>query len=80
MKLTPLLCAAGICLVVATPQIARAQQPGGPPPAAFEACESAAADATCSFQAPRGVVEGTCRNIKNSLVCAPANPPGGAGG
>jgi hypothetical protein len=85
MKPPPLLLAAGICLAIAAPPAARAQQPGGPPPGgpppqAFEACQGATANTACSFRAPRGAVEGTCRNIDRGLVCAPTRRPGGAGG
>ena len=80
MKLPPLLRAVAICLLVAAPLAAPAQQPGGPPPQAFEACKGGTANAACSFRAPRGVIEGTCRNIDRGLVCAPARRPGGTGG
>ncbi|MBT3989712.1 MAG: DUF1566 domain-containing protein [Rhodospirillaceae bacterium] len=59
---------------------AHSQRPGGPPPAAFDACSAKSANSDCSFDAPHGTVRGTCRNVRASqqkgLVCAPGNRPG----
>ncbi|MES9969578.1 MAG: DUF1566 domain-containing protein [Candidatus Thiodiazotropha sp.] len=44
---------------------------GGPPPEAFEVCEQKREASDCSFQAPHGRVEGSCRNMRDGLVCVP---------
>lgn len=47
----------------------------GPPPEAVTACEGAGENETCTFEAPHGTVEGTCRNIRDQLACAPEGGP-----
>ncbi|MES9991942.1 MAG: DUF1566 domain-containing protein [Candidatus Thiodiazotropha sp.] len=54
---------------------------GGPPPEAFQVCEQKQQGADCSFQAPHGAVEGSCKNMPEGLVCVPSGhrmgpPPG----
>ncbi len=44
---------------------------GGPPPEAFAACSNKPQEAVCSFRAPHGSVEGTCRVMRRELVCVP---------
>lgn len=44
---------------------------GGPPPEAFEACESATEGDSCSVETPRGTLEGMCRNVREGMVCVP---------
>jgi len=52
----------------------------GPPPAAFTACEGIAMGAACSFTAPHGTVQGTCRNMREDpMVCVPGSRPGAMG-
>lgn len=54
--------------------------PFGPPPEAFEACESLEAGAACSVTAPDGhTISGTCRpgpDGQGPLACAPEQGPG----
>lgn len=54
--------------------------PGGPPPAAFAACSDAREDQACSFETPRGQLNGLCRTMREGRpVCVPAGAPGGPG-
>ncbi|MEW8375413.1 MAG: DUF1566 domain-containing protein [Candidatus Thiodiazotropha sp.] len=46
---------------------------GGPPPGAFEACERKQQESACSFQAPHGMVEGSCRHMREGMVCVPGD-------
>ncbi|MEW8585409.1 MAG: DUF1566 domain-containing protein, partial [Candidatus Thiodiazotropha sp.] len=50
---------------------ARRPPGGGPPPEAFEACEQKQQESACSFRAPHGTVEGSCRNLREGMVCVP---------
>lgn len=54
----------------------------GPPPEATAACNGAAENQACEFQAPHGTVTGTCQNIQDQVACVPAGgpPQGGQGG
>ena len=50
----------------------------GPPPEAVTVCQSLEQGASCSFAAPHGTVEGTCRVVpEGSSACVPAHrrPP-----
>ena len=42
-----------------------------PPQQAIQACQDKQQGASCSFDAPRGTVNGTCRNIPNGFACIP---------
>jgi Protein of unknown function (DUF1566) len=54
--------------------------PGGSPPqVAIDACSSSAQGAACQFSAPRGSVNGTCRQIQQQLACVPVNRADGGG-
>lgn len=44
----------------------------GPPEAAFAACNSLTANATCSVQTPNGTLSGTCQSIQDRLACVPS--------
>ncbi len=67
----------GTCLLLAA--VASAQPSGrrGPPPEAFEACESKSDGDACGFSGRRGEVSGQCRTPPNTqdLVCVPDGPP-----
>ncbi|BBD07454.1 DUF1566 domain-containing protein [Desulfovibrio ferrophilus] len=45
----------------------------GPPREAFTACENKSKGDQCSFNTPRGTMEGLCIAPQDQLVCAPAN-------
>jgi hypothetical protein len=42
-----------------------------PPQQAMQACQGKQQGANCSFDAPRGTVSGTCRNMPNAFACVP---------
>jgi hypothetical protein len=46
-----------------------------PPQAAVEACAGATPRSACQFEAPNGVLSGTCRQIQQQLACTPWNTP-----
>ena len=46
---------------------------GGPPPEALEVCEQKQAGQACSFEAPHGLIEGSCRSVREGLVCVPGS-------
>jgi len=52
----------------------------GPPPEAFAACAGKSEGATCSFNAPHGVVTGVCGQRPPGFLCVPMGGPGGRGG
>jgi hypothetical protein len=57
---------------------AEGRRPHGPPPEAVDACASASAGDTCSFEHDGHSIDGTCRNGPNGdqpLACMPAHPP-----
>ncbi|WP_068829413.1 Lcl C-terminal domain-containing protein [Pseudomonas sp. BMS12] len=67
------------------PLLAHAQPPfGGPPPEAKQACQGQAEGSSCSFQAPHGRIDGSCRQVPEGNVCVPAgggmHPAGGMPG
>jgi hypothetical protein len=71
----------GLTVLVTTTVFAQRPPMGGPPPEAFSACSGQQQGSNCSFSAPRGPVEGTCRIMREQrLVCVPANAPMGAPG
>lgn len=49
--------------------------PGGrgsrPPQEATSACSGRSAGSSCSFRAPHGNIDGTCRSIESDLACVP---------
>lgn len=54
------------------PLLAQAQPPfGGPPPEARQACQGMAEGSACSFQAPHGRIDGSCRQVPEGHVCVP---------
>lgn len=42
-----------------------------PPPEAIQACQGKQGGDACSIEAPRGTVEGTCRNLPGAFACVP---------
>nr|WP_298143851.1 DUF1566 domain-containing protein [uncultured Pseudomonas sp.] len=83
-RLIPLLF--GLLLV---DSLAMAQPPfAGPPAEARAACAGQAAGSACSFQTPRGQLQGSCRQVPEGTACVPSGghaapgamqePPGGA--
>jgi len=56
-------------------------QGGQPPQEAIAACTGQSEGATCSFQSPRGQINGTCISVQEQLACVPKGgpPPGGGG-
>ncbi|MCG7904760.1 MAG: DUF1566 domain-containing protein [Candidatus Thiodiazotropha weberae] len=44
---------------------------GGPPVEAIEACEGQQMGASCTFPAPHGRIEGSCRRVPEGFVCVP---------
>jgi hypothetical protein len=60
-------------LFIALPAFGQMHKPGGtPPPEATAACEGQAEGSGCNFDAPRGQVQGECRNVPNGgLACVP---------
>ncbi|MBR9884875.1 MAG: DUF1566 domain-containing protein [Oceanospirillales bacterium] len=51
---------------------ANAQPPaGGPPPEALQACSGQQQGTQCAFRAPHGQVNGSCRPVRQGLVCVP---------
>ncbi len=48
-----------------------------PPQEALDACRGLGQGTNCSFQSPRGRVDGICRSLQGQSVCAPGNGPGG---
>lgn len=58
-----------------------AQQRMGPPQEAYDACSGSSTGSSCSFETPRGTLEGTCGTIPEDdtqVVCMPSR--GGRGG
>ena len=43
----------------------------GPPPVALDACDGAAEDEACEFEGRRGIVSGTCREVRDGFACVP---------
>lgn len=65
-------------LLAATPALAQPPA-GGPPPEAIAICRDKQIGDACSFQAPRGTINGSCRRVPQGMtVCVPQF--GGAGG
>lgn len=56
------------------PLLTQAQPPvGGPPPEAKQACQGRAEGSVCSFDAPHGRIEGSCRQVPEGHLCVPGN-------
>lgn len=76
-------CVTTFALVLLAGNSALAQQPMGPPQDAFDACSGGSNGSSCSFDAPRGNITGTCGTLpgqsSGQLVCMPARKPGGSG-
>lgn len=70
MKRMLLLCC---LLLIVSPAFGQMRGPGGvPPPEATAACEGRAGGSSCSFDAPRGQVQGECRKLPNGgMACVP---------
>jgi len=61
------------CLLSVSPFAFGAGPMGGSPPQASAACRGESEGAACGFDAPRGRVEGTCRNVPDGgMACVPA--------
>jgi len=58
-----------LMLFVALPVMAK--PPMGPPPQALEACQDKSVNASCSFTAPFGEVEGRCLATPQGMACVP---------
>ena len=67
----------GVWLMLGASLGASAQGPGGgPPPAAFAACEGQHEGGACTFEAPHGQVRGSCRRMREPApVCVPDGAP-----
>lgn len=48
----------------------------GPPPEAFEACESSAIGNACTVQTPHGTISGMCRDVPEGKACVPQDNSG----
>jgi hypothetical protein len=67
-----LLAAAVIPLSTTSDADAQGRGRGGPPPAAYDACEDKAEGDACEFDCRRGHVEGTCQvRWDDELSCVP---------
>lgn len=66
-----------VLLLMLVPALAAAAPPfGGPPPEARQACQGRDEGSACSFQAPHGRIEGSCRQVPEGNLCVPAGHGG----
>lgn len=68
-----------LALTALASNVAIAQQRMGPPQEAFDACSGSSAGSSCSFEGPRGTINGTCGTIpedNSKMVCKPSNRQG----
>ena len=64
------------------PRRGETDRPRQPPAEAFSACSAASEGDACSFEAPRGTIQGTCRvpPRRSELICVPAHHRSGRRG
>ena len=68
------LLALGLIFILCDTAMSTHAEPGPghtPPQQAIQACQGKQQGASCSFDAPRGTVSGSCRNMPNAFACVP---------
>ncbi len=68
-----------LCIVMSSGFVLAEMRAGGPPPQALDACRDSREGTPCSFDAPRGQVQGNCRSTPDGrFACVPDRRSGNA--